>query len=225
MLSIEEEVILKLQRLWEIEEIQSATNGLTPEQNDCELFFNNSVSRESSGRIVVKLPFKEPAGTLGLSRNMALKRFSSQERRFARDNTLKTLFMKEYEDCGHTSLVRSPRLDELHYFIPHHCVFKLNSTSTKLRVVFDASCPSSSQKSLNDIIMVGPTIQDELYKILLRFRLRKKRKFVHTNLILSLLECRLPLISPFEVFIISQINVPQINSTRLKNDQIFILRR
>ncbi|XP_046806585.1 uncharacterized protein LOC124419839 [Lucilia cuprina] len=77
--------------------------------------------------------------------------------------------MKEYEDFGHMCLVRSPRLHEPHYFIPPHCVFKPSSTSTKLRVVFDASCPSSSQKSLNDLLMVGPTIQDELYKILLRF--------------------------------------------------------
>ncbi|XP_065365522.1 uncharacterized protein LOC135958548 [Calliphora vicina] len=176
MLSIEEEVDLKLQRLWEIEEIPSGSNTLTPEQADCESFFNNTVHRESSGRIVVKLPFKESADTLGLSRNMALKRFASQERRFARDSNLKSQyvsFMKEYEDCGHMSLVRSPRLDVPHYFIPHHCVFKPNSTSTKLRVVFDASCPSSSQRSLNDILMVGPTIQDELYKILLRFRLHR----------------------------------------------------
>ena len=169
---------------------------------------------------------------------MALKILVSQERRFACGNNLKTQcvpFMKEYEVFRHMSLVQSTRLDEPHYFIPHHCVFKLYSTSTKLRVVFDVSCPSSSQKSLNDI-MIGPTIQDELYKILLRFRLhryaltayivkiyrqvlidsvikdsntfcgetRKKRKFGLTNLILSLMECRLPLISPFEVFIISK---------------------
>ncbi|XP_037805276.1 uncharacterized protein LOC119599551 [Lucilia sericata] len=176
MLSIEEDIDLKLQRLWEIDEVQSGSNDLTPEQSECETFFNDTVHRESSGRIVVKLPFKESPDALGLSRNMALKRFVSQERRFARDSNLKSqyvAFMKEYEDFGHMSLVRSPRLHEPHYFIPHHCVFKPNSTSTKLRVVFDASCPSSSQKSLNDLLMVGPTIQDELYKILLRFRLHR----------------------------------------------------
>ncbi|XP_061400515.1 uncharacterized protein LOC133336248 [Musca vetustissima] len=176
MFTIEEEVDLKLQRLWEIEEISLDSNGLTPEQIDCESFFNHNVHRESTGRIIVRLPFKEPAETLGLSRDRTVKRFTSQERRFARDYNLKSqyiAFMKEYEDCGHMSLVRNPRLDVPHFFIPHHCVFKLNSTSTKLRVVFDASCPTSSQKSLNDIIMVGPTIQDELYKILLRFRLHR----------------------------------------------------
>ncbi|XP_037824731.1 uncharacterized protein LOC119612914 [Lucilia sericata] len=148
-----------------IDEVQSGSNDLTPEQSECETFFNDTVHRESSGRIVVKLPFKESPDALGLSRNMALKRFVSQERRFARDSNLKSqyvAFMKEYEDFGHMSLVRSPRLHEPHYFIPHHCVFKPSSTSTKLRVVFDASCPSSSQKSLNDLLMVGPTIQDEL---------------------------------------------------------------
>ncbi|XP_037809036.1 uncharacterized protein LOC119601875 [Lucilia sericata] len=156
MLSIEEDIDLKLQRLWEIDEVQSGSNDLTPEQSECETFFNDTVHRESSGRIVVKLPFKESPDALGLSRNMALKRFVSQERRFARDSNLKSqyvAFMKEYEDFGHMSLVRSPRLHEPHYFIPYHCVFKPSSTSTKLRVVFDASCPSSSQKSLNDLLM------------------------------------------------------------------------
>ena len=98
----------------------------------------------------------------------------SQERRFVRDSNFKSqyiAFMKEYEDCGHMSPVQNPNLDEPHYFIRHHCVFKMNSTSTKLRVVFDASYPPSSQRSLNDILMVGPTIQDELHKLLLRFRL------------------------------------------------------
>ena len=49
MLSIEE-VDLKLQRLWKIEEIQSALSGRTQKQNDCESFLSNALSRESSGR-------------------------------------------------------------------------------------------------------------------------------------------------------------------------------
>lgn len=175
MVSVQE-IDLKLQRLWEIEEIQSSANTMTQEQSDCESFFNENVYRESSGRIVVKLAFKESSHSLGLSQSMALKRFASQEKRFARDNNLKSqyiAFMKEYEDLGHMTLVQTPRLDEPHYHIPHHCVFKLNSTTTKLRVVFDASCPTSTQKCLNDILMVSPTIQDELYIVLLRFRLHR----------------------------------------------------
>ncbi|XP_061391232.1 uncharacterized protein LOC133326618 [Musca vetustissima] len=71
------------------------------------------------------------------------------------------------------TLVKNLKLDEPHYYIPHHCVLKPNSTSTKLRVVFDASCATSSEKSLNEILMVGPTIQEELFLLLLRFRLHR----------------------------------------------------
>ncbi|XP_038109051.1 uncharacterized protein LOC119766868 [Culex quinquefasciatus] len=55
--------------------------------------------------------------------------------------------------------------------MPHHAVLRPSSTSTKLRVVFDASAKSSSGTSLNDLLMVGPPVQDSLFAILLRFRL------------------------------------------------------
>ncbi|XP_070068139.1 uncharacterized protein [Drosophila takahashii] len=56
--------------------------------------------------------------------------------------------------------------DSPHYFIPHQCVLRPQSTSTKLRVVFDASSRTSTQVTLNHILMVGPTIQKELYSTL-----------------------------------------------------------
>ncbi|XP_017462785.1 PREDICTED: uncharacterized protein LOC108356167 [Rhagoletis zephyria] len=81
--------------------------------------------------------------------------------------------MDEYENLGHMQAVPNPKLNEPHYFIPHHCVLKPNSTTTKLRVVFDASCRTTTQKSINDIQIVGPTIQSKLVTLLLRFRLHR----------------------------------------------------
>ncbi|XP_058817552.1 uncharacterized protein LOC131680856 [Topomyia yanbarensis] len=54
--------------------------------------------------------------------------------------------------------------------LPHHCVVKEASITTKCRVVFDASAKTTSGKSLNDILMAGPVLQDSLIAILLRFR-------------------------------------------------------
>ncbi|XP_025832766.1 uncharacterized protein LOC112905148 [Agrilus planipennis] len=56
------------------------------------------------------------------------------------------------------------------YFIPHHAVIKKDSLTTKLRVVFDASAKTTTGSSLNDIQYVGPTIQNDLWSILVRFR-------------------------------------------------------
>ncbi|XP_067205416.1 uncharacterized protein [Linepithema humile] len=55
-------------------------------------------------------------------------------------------------------------------YLPHHAVLKEESATTKLRVVFDALSHTPSSKSLNDILMVGPVIQDELIDIVARFR-------------------------------------------------------
>lgn len=47
---------------------------------------------------------------------------------------------------------------------------KESSLTTKLRVVFNGSSKPSSNVSLNDVLMVGPTIQDDLFSINARFR-------------------------------------------------------
>ena len=49
--------------------------------------------------------------------------------------------------------------DDQSFYLPHHCAFKEDSTTTKLRVVFDGSAKFSSGVSLNGALMVGPTIQ------------------------------------------------------------------
>nr|XP_023028641.1 uncharacterized protein LOC111516755 [Leptinotarsa decemlineata] len=77
-------------------------------------------------------------------------------------------FIEEYIQLGHMSLAEH-QSDDSGFFLPHHCVLK-DSTTTKLRVVFDGSAKTTTGISINDIMMVGPTIQDNLFHILLRFR-------------------------------------------------------
>ena len=61
-------------------------------------------------------------------------------------------------------------LSKITHDLPHHPVVKIDGDIHKLRVVFDASSQASSGKSLNDILMTGPTIQPDLFSILCRFR-------------------------------------------------------
>ncbi|GFT32189.1 integrase catalytic domain-containing protein [Trichonephila clavipes] len=56
-------------------------------------------------------------------------------------------------------------------YLPHHGVVRDSSCTTKLRVVFDASSKTSSGLSLNDLLMVGPRVQPELFPILIQFRI------------------------------------------------------
>lgn len=53
-------------------------------------------------------------------------------------------------------------------FLPHHLVVKESSSTTKVRTVFDASAKTTNGRSLNDILYVGPTIQPDLFDLLIK---------------------------------------------------------
>jgi hypothetical protein len=82
--------------------------------------------------------------------------------------------MQELIDMKHMELVPDDELDlpsDQCFYIPHHGIVKDASTTTKFRLVFDGSAKSSSGRSLNDNLMVGPKKQDDLFHIMLRFRM------------------------------------------------------
>ena len=56
------------------------------------------------------------------------------------------------------------------FYLPMHAVHKEESTTTKLRVVFDVSAKSSTGISLNDCLLVRPTVHPPLIDVLLQFR-------------------------------------------------------
>ncbi|KAF2878843.1 hypothetical protein ILUMI_27331 [Ignelater luminosus] len=56
------------------------------------------------------------------------------------------------------------------FYLPHHPVVKYTSLTTKVRVVFDASAKSDSNISSNELQFVGPTLQRDLFSILVNFR-------------------------------------------------------
>lgn len=68
------------------------------------------------------------------------------------------------------SRIEDSEVTQLEYYLPHHPVFQDSSLTTKLRVVFDASCSTSTGTSLNDVLLMGPVLQAELLNIILTFR-------------------------------------------------------
>ena len=79
-------------------------------------------------------------------------------------------FINEYEELGHmTELKNITPPFESCYYLPHHGVVKEDNTTTKLRVVFDASCMSATGLSLNETLFIGPTVQPELYDLIIKF--------------------------------------------------------
>ncbi|GBN70470.1 hypothetical protein AVEN_185326-1 [Araneus ventricosus] len=132
----------------------------------------------SEGRYIVQLPLKKDPECLGESKTSALGSLNSLWRHLSKNPELLSLyrdFMQEYEVLVHMELVTDNKEPSTSYYLPHHRVFKPDKTSTKLRVVFNASALRSNGLSLNDIQMNGGLTQEDLFSIMLRFR---KHKFV-----------------------------------------------
>ena len=115
--------------------------------------------------------------TLGSSKAIAMRRFLNLEKKLNNDLSLKerySSFIQEFIDLGHLEKVPDDQLDNpRNFYLPHHCVTNEDSSTTKLRVVFDASAKTTTGYSLNDCLFVGPKCQDDLFNISIRFRMFK----------------------------------------------------
>ncbi|XP_041982291.1 uncharacterized protein LOC121735510 [Aricia agestis] len=136
----------------------------------CEKLFTETTKRDEFGRFFVRIPLKESPELLGDSYTMAKNRFLCLERKLDRLPNYKKLyfeFMREYEALGHMTPVASKDIPDIlskpHYILPHHGVYREDSVTTKLRVVFDASANTSNNKSLNNIQHVGPPLQNDIF--------------------------------------------------------------
>ncbi|XP_029679970.1 uncharacterized protein LOC115245686 [Formica exsecta] len=159
-----------LERFWELEFVPPDNERrFSEEELKCEKYFKCTTTRNSDGRFTVRLPFRRDPSELGESRSVAIRRLNQLERRFQRDKILYerySEFMQEYLDLDHMSLVSDIMPVDQHpiIYLPHHGVIKEASSSTKLRTVFDASSKTDSKLSLNDVLCVGPTLQQTWLK-------------------------------------------------------------
>lgn len=163
-----------LERFWQIDDFDRG-RALSPDDQWCEDHFNRTVSRRDDGRYVVRLPLREDRRPfLGDSYHVAQRRFLANERRFGSDQQLRDdylRFMDEYASLGH--LEPGFRTGKEEFYLPHHAIRRPDSSTTKTRVVFDASVKGCNQLSLNEILHSGPTVQPTLLSTVLNFRLPK----------------------------------------------------
>ena len=137
--------------------------------------FKENHSRAKDGWFVVPLPRKPNPPSLGESRSQAVRRFLSLKHSLHMKNEFSTFnnVMQEYFDFGHAEPVPVADLEKSEkevFCLPMHAVRKESSSTTKIQAVFNASAESSSGVSLNDLLLVGPTVHSPLIDVLLRFR-------------------------------------------------------
>lgn len=184
---VNEDLNHAINRFWEIDHALSAHEE-SPEGQACEHLFKKTVKRNNEGRFIVQLPIKaDKLMNLGGSLETATRRFNPLEKRLTRSPKMYAEyrhFLKKYLELGHMREITDPSQepDKVYYF-PHHAVYKETSTITKLRVIFYGSCKTSTGISLNDALMVGPTIHCGR-------KIVSRRSFLYTRKIPHLQICR-----------------------------------
>ncbi|XP_031331852.1 uncharacterized protein LOC116162377 [Photinus pyralis] len=160
----------QLERFWELEEIPGPA-GPSKQDTECEQHYQETTVRNTDGTYTVRIPFKEDPSVLESARPVAVARLVQLEKKFLVNTKLEKeykAFMQEYLELGHMKLATNPQ--EKRIYIPHQAVIKESSATTKLRVVFDASSRPAKGKSLNEVMHVGPRLQQDLWSLLVRWR-------------------------------------------------------
>ncbi|XP_029157306.1 uncharacterized protein LOC114929791 [Nylanderia fulva] len=150
---------------------------LSPDESICEKHFQTTHKRLESGQYEIKLPFKlSPPFPIGETKSIATKIFLKNESRLKNRPKLYSEyqeFLAEYKSLNHMSLDNDESDDKQRVYIPHLPVVRESSQTTKLRVVFNASCRSSNGSTLNDYLHVGQKLQSDLFALILQWRLHR----------------------------------------------------
>ncbi len=152
-----------LRKFWEIEECPGKASNHSPEESAVVKHFHDNHRKNEDGRFVVPLPkilkqnhLVNQDHLLYADSSLSLERSLHSKDQFEEFAAV----MSECMDLKHAELVPVTDLHKLSqetFYLPMHVVHKKESTTTKLRVVFDASAKSSNGVSLNDTLLVGPT--------------------------------------------------------------------
>ena len=123
-------------------------------------------------RYEINMPWKPNAPELPNNYEMAVNRLISTEKRLLRDPQLAESYaevISKYTQKGYISKVTPSETEEKTWYLPHFAIVSPEKSTTKTRVVFDASAKFNGL-SLNDVICQGPKLQRDIFDVLLRFR-------------------------------------------------------
>jgi len=175
--SVESSIATKpnLEMFWNLESL-----GITESPSTCDDdlaldHFNNTV-KFVEGRYEVTWPWKEENPSLPTNYYLAVGRLKAILQKLQKHPQL----LKQYEAIIQEQLQRGiiekvgTETEEglVKHYIPHHPVITPSKSTTKVRVVYDASAKTKQDhKSLNECLFRGPVMLPDLTGLLLRFRL------------------------------------------------------
>ena len=145
------------------------------EEVDAIALFKEGLSYDGQ-RYQVSIPWKRNHPELKDNYHQAVQRLKSIENSLKRDEIKQQDYSEaitQYVREGFAEEVKSENIHQTENkvrYLPHHAVYRRDKTTTKTRIVFDASAKVGHEPSLNDCILQGPALQPNLVSVLIRFR-------------------------------------------------------
>ena len=167
------ELSRNVKRFWEIEEFGTGDADLLNQEESAALHsLEKTMSHDpSSNRYRVGMPWKSPTNSLTTNNLQTAQRRLESVDRGLQKRQLREQYgeiIDKYVEKGYVRQVNEGKGDG-RWYLPHFGIYKPEKSTTKMRIVFDASA-SEQGVCLNDLIYKGPKLQRDLNDILLRFR-------------------------------------------------------
>lgn len=164
-----------LGNFWSLESIGITESPIVADDDQALCNFNKTI-RLVDGRYLVVWPWKEPSPDLPDNCQLAVGRLKSTIQRLQRNPHLLQMYanvIQEQLDRGIIEKISSDAdVSPLKHYIPCHAVITPSKTTTKVRVVYDASAKTrQSNKSLNKCLYRGPVLLPNFIGLLIRFQL------------------------------------------------------
>ncbi|UYV75610.1 hypothetical protein LAZ67_13000736, partial [Cordylochernes scorpioides] len=137
--------------------------------------FITKIQRQSDQRYSVGLPWKVEKESIPSNLDIAIKRLDISTKKMTSQNKL-TEYSQIFRDWlteGLIERVKENPLERRGYYLPHRPVYKMESKTTPIRPVFDASCLGHNGLSLNQCLEKGPNLLERIPDMMIRFRENK----------------------------------------------------
>ena len=161
--------------LWSLETL-GIEHPSPVKDDDVALQHFHSTVECTDNRYIVRWPWNGQQQFLPDNYGLTLGRFRTLSRRLSTDSSLLEQYDKVIQQQADMGIIEQMTPDsvtgpQLHY-LPHQPVLTPTKTTTKLRVVYDASAKARRHnKSLNNCLLRGPVLLPNLAGVLMRLRI------------------------------------------------------
>ncbi|UYV81896.1 hypothetical protein LAZ67_21000068 [Cordylochernes scorpioides] len=159
--------------LWELEiiGIRGPTEVISEKEKNVLMQekFREKICRGHDGRYLVSLPWKEGIGTIPNNLEAMTQKLTQKGQFVPYDEVFRSWFRENLIEEVDEEVIKP-----IGHVLPHRPIYKVQSETTPIRPVYDASCKASKRSlSLNECLETGPNLIELSPEILIRFREKK----------------------------------------------------